>query len=319
MTKIIKLLCSIGILALPLSLSLPVTAQSAVKKVILQTKGDYEDDRVKFVLQGCNRQQEDILCQGILTNKKNDRIFNFNLSNIKIVDFEGNEYYPNSLQLANRSNENNSLTTELVANIDVKTTLVFPKIPTAVNKIALLQIPLNIDRETMIAKFRSLTIASASTAKSTPTSTATSNNQDLTLICPDTTKILYRGTTKKDLLYICGGKNPTHFVSYAKDGSMGMTLRLRYYDKQRFSADRGDVNYAIVGNKFIVTKDSKVISQDQISVIQPLAGSTETKPSSKTKQPTNTTKVTKKSTPAKPAKLRSTPAKKKTVTPKQEK
>jgi cell division septation protein DedD len=100
---------------------------------------------------------------------------------------------------------------------------------------------------------------------------------------------------------------------------MGMTLRLRYYDKQRFSADRGDINYAIVGDKFIVTKDSKVVSQDKISVIQPLAGSTETKSPSKTEQPTITTKVTKKSIPAKPSKLRSTPAKKKTVTPKQEK
>jgi hypothetical protein len=108
-------------------------------------------------------------------------------------------------------------------------------------------------------------------AKPTRVSSEVSNDN---LICPDNTKILYRATSKHYRMYICGGKTPTHYVGHSKDGSEGITLRLRYYDRTRFSADNGETNYTIAANKLIISKDSKVIYQERIEVVQPLPGTT---------------------------------------------
>jgi hypothetical protein len=115
----------------------------------------YEDDRVKFVVGQCNRKLQELICQATLTSKNSDRIVYLNTNNVKLVDFEGNEYYPSLLKLANRTSENNLIRTELVENVPFKASFIFPKIPTSVNKIALLQIQLSggID---INAKFRNL-------------------------------------------------------------------------------------------------------------------------------------------------------------------
>jgi hypothetical protein len=341
MKKIIALLCSFGIFSLPLY-PLPVKAQSPSNNIIRENSNIYDNDRLRFVIQTCARKQEDLICQGTVASKITDRQIEFNLSNIKLVDVEGNEYYPSSLTLANRSSENNSLKTELVVNINVKTTLVFSKIPASVKRIALLNIPLEIEQDTAIAKFRNLSVAAVTdgTDKTSPklsttsttskdngntnkpksklsttsttskdngntnkpksklsaTSTNSSNdNQDLSLICPEKTKILYRAASKNNLLFICGAKNPAYFVTQAKDGSQGMTLRLRSYNKKRFSADNGNVNYAIGGDQFTVTKNGKVVSQEKISILQPLVGSTATNSAPKKQPTTNSNRVTKNS------------------------
>jgi hypothetical protein len=60
-------------------------------------------------------------------------------------------------------------------------------------------------------------------------------------------------------------------VGFAKDGSQGITLRLRYYDRTRFSADNGETNYTIAADRLIIRKDNKIIYQEKIQVLQALS------------------------------------------------
>jgi hypothetical protein len=241
----------------------------------------YEDDRVKVVVQYCNRKLQDLICQAILTSKNSDRIVNINTNNVKLVDFEGNEYYPSLLRLANRTSENNLIRTELIENVPFKASFVFPKIPTSVTKIALLQIQLSGGLDTN-AKFRNLVASKIELVKPIVTSipvvkTATlapEVSSDNSSICPDNTKILYRATSKNYAIYICGNKNPTHYVGLARDGSQGITLRLRYYDRTQFSADNGNTNYTVATDRLIIRKDNKVIYRQKIQVLQALPGTT---------------------------------------------
>jgi hypothetical protein len=241
----------------------------------------YEDDRIKVVIQDCSRKLQDLVCKAILTSKNNDRTVDLNGSTIKLVDFEGNEYYPTSMRLANRTSENNSIKTELIENVPFKASFVFVKMPASITQVALLQIPLSGGVNTM-AKFRNFAIVTPNnlSVKPVKTSTPTTNiatvssdvSNDNDLVCPERTKILYRAISKSYTMYICGVKNPTHYVGLAKDGSQGITLRLRYYDRTQFSADNGETNYTIAADRLIIRKDSKIIYQEKIQVLQPLPG-----------------------------------------------
>ena len=243
----------------------------------------YEDDRVKLVVGKCNRKLQDLICQATLTSKNSDRIVYINTNNVKLVDFEGNEYYPSLLKLANRTSENNLIRTELVENIPFKASFIFPKIPTSVNKIALLQIQLSGGLDTN-AKFRNLVASEVKAVKPIATTPivkpakaaklAPDISDENNSICPDRTKIFYRATTKHYALYICGNRNPTHYVGLARDGSQGITLRLRYYDRTQFSADNGDTNYTIATDRLTISKDDRVIYRQRIQVLQPLPGTT---------------------------------------------
>jgi hypothetical protein len=99
-------------------------------KTVKNNPTTYEDDRVKVVVQDCSRKLQDLVCKAILTSKNSDRTIDLNGNNIKLVDFEGNEYYPSSLRLANRVSENNAIRAELVENIPFKASFIFSKIPT---------------------------------------------------------------------------------------------------------------------------------------------------------------------------------------------
>jgi hypothetical protein len=288
------------------------------KVAVTNTPTTYEDDKIKVVIQDCSRKLQDTICQVTLTSKNGERAIFLNGNNIRLVDMEGNEYRPSSLKLANLVSENNSVGTELVESVPVKASFVFGKIPTNTTKFALLQIPLG-GGLTGIAKFRSITVVDPNAAKptkiavttpvkttatsppkttttttttSTPktpigiTRTEPSSSNELSLVCPDNTKILYRAVSKSYLMYICGGKNPTHYVGLAKDGSQGITLRLRYYDRTQFSADNGVTNYTIANNKLIISKNTKVVYQEKIQVLQSLPGvaTAEETPPKKTKK-----------------------------------
>jgi hypothetical protein len=267
-------------------------------KAVQSSPSSYEDDRIKVVVQDCSRKLQDIVCHAILTSKSSDRSIDLNGNTIKLVDLEGNEYYPNSIRLANRSSENNAIKTELIENIPFKASFVFGKVPTNLTQAALLQIPLT-GGVIATAKFRNVaivdkTIASSSnnrnnsTAKAvnipitsassaSPTKSASVNREastENTSVCPDNTKVMYRATSRDYLLYICGAKNPTHYVGLAKDGTQGITLRLRYYDRTQFSADNGDVNYTIAANRLVIRNKNKVVFQDKIQVLQALPGTT---------------------------------------------
>jgi hypothetical protein len=265
----------------------------------------YEDDRIKVVVQDCSRKQQELVCQAILTSKSSDRTVDLNGSTIKIVDAEGNEYYPSSLRVANRTSENNSIKTELIENVPFKASFTFSKVPANLTQIVLLQIPLS-GSISANAKFRnfaiverasvppsgsrnSITVKSPRTTIVPPKSTNNDSEAIIenTSVCPDNTKILYRATSKTYLLYICGTKNPTHYVGMSKDGTQGITLRLRYFDRTQFSADNGDTNYTIAANRLVIRKDSKVIYQEKIQVLQSLPGTIsaeETTPKSKSKK-----------------------------------
>jgi hypothetical protein len=254
------------------------------KVAVTNTSTVYEDEKIKIVIQDCSRKLQDTICQATLTSKNGERAIYLNGNNIRLVDMEGNEYHPSSLKLANLVSENNSIGTELVESVPVKASFIFGKIPTNTTKFALLQIPLG-GGLTGVAKFRNIIVVdpnapkSTKTATTTPAKTATTattrtetTSNDLSLVCPDNTKILYRAVSKNYLVYICGGKNPTHYVGLAKDGSQGITLRLRYYDRTQFSADNGVTNYTIANNKLIISKNTKVVYQETIQVIQSLPG-----------------------------------------------
>jgi hypothetical protein len=251
--------------------------------VVKNSPATYENDRIKVVVQDCNRKLQDLICQAVLTSKSSDRTIDLNGDTIKLVDFEGNEYYPTSLRIANRVSENNSIKTELIENVPFKASFIFGKVPANLTQIALLQIPLS-GGITATAKFRNFAISSPTNVVAKPApakspipiaSSAKIDSEvssDNSLVCPDNTKVLYRATSKNYLMYICGAKNPTHYVGLSKDGSQGITLRLRYYDRTQFSADNGDTNYTIAADRLIIRKDSKIVYQEKIQVLQPLAG-----------------------------------------------
>ncbi len=281
----------------------PHQVLAETKKVaITNTPTTYEDDKIKVVIQDCSRKLQDTICQATLTSKNGERAIYLNGNNIRLVDMEGNEYRPSSLKLANLVSDNNTIGTELVESVPVKASFVFGKIPTNTTKFALLQIPLG-GGLSGIVKFRNIIVVDPNATKPTktvatnpPKTTATippktttrieTNNSELSLVCPDNTKILYRAVSKSYLMYICGGKNPTHYVGLAKDGSQGITLRLRYYDRTQFSADNGVTNYTIANNKLIISKNTKVVYQEKIQVLQSLPGvaTTEEKNPKKTKK-----------------------------------
>jgi hypothetical protein len=254
----------------------------------------YEDDRIKVVVQDCHRKLQDLVCQAILTGKSNDRSIELNGNNIKLVDIEGNEYYATSLRLANRSSENNSIKSELVENIPFKASFIFAKVPANLTQVALLQIPL-VGGINVTAKFRNFAVSNqnsivvkqpkATTIPGKSTNTNSETSSDNSLICPDNTKILYRASSKSYLMYICGAKNPTHYVGISKDGTQGITLRLRYYDRSQFSADNGDTNYTIAANRLVIRKDGKIIYQEKIQVLQSLPNPTVTEETIPKKQP----------------------------------
>jgi hypothetical protein len=268
-----------------LSICLSPTQLSAQvpTKIVKNNSTTYEDDRIKVTIQDCSRKLQDLVCKAILTSKASDRTIDLNGSNIKLIDFEGNEYYPSSLRLANRVSENNSIRAELVENIPFKASFIFTKIPANITQVALFQIPFSGGINTT-AKFRNFEILSPQTTAVKPTkkttainssaNSATEPNTDNNLICPDRTKILYRAASKSYLVYICGVKNPTHYVAFSKDGTQGITLRLRYYDRTQFSADNGETNYTISANRLVIRKDSKIVYQEKIQVLQSLPGAT---------------------------------------------
>jgi hypothetical protein len=288
-----KSIVSIGLLSLVSSCLYPYQLFAQLpSKAVQSNPSSYEDDRIKVVVQDCTRKLQDIICQAILTSKSSDRSIDLNGNTVKLVDLEGNEYYPTSIRLANRSSENNSIKTELIENIPFKASFVFGKVPANITQAALLQIPLT-GGVIATAKFRNVAIvgssasssssrnnsaprpvnipvASASTPKSASVNRE-SNTENIS-VCPDNTKVMYRATSKDYLLYICGAKNPTHYVGLAKDGTQGITLRLRYYDRTQFSADNGDVNYTIAANRLVIRKNNKVIFQDKVRVLQSLSG-----------------------------------------------
>jgi hypothetical protein len=291
-----KSIVGIGLLSLISSCLYPHQLLAQLPSKAIQTNpSSYEDDRIKVVIQDCTRKLQDIVCQAILTSKSSDRSIDLNGNTIKLVDLEGNEYYPTSIRLANRSSENNSIKTELIENIPFKASFVFGKVPTNLTQVALLQIPLtggviatakfrNVaivgssglssgSRNNSVAKPVNIPVASASSVSS-PKS-ASVNREANTSVCPDNTQVLYRASSSDYLLYICGAKNPTHYVGLAKDGTQGITLRLRYYDRTQFSADNGDVNYTIAANRLVIRKNNKVIFQDRIQVLQALSGTKE--------------------------------------------
>lgn len=241
----------------------------------------YEDDRIRVVIQECSRKLQDLVCRAILTSKSSDRAVDLNGSNIKLVDFEGNEYYPSSLRLANRVSENNSIKAELIENVPSKASFVFAKVPVNLTQIALFQIPLS-GGINATAKFRNFAVVDPTIVGSKPIKSSvvttpsvtinTEANSDPNLVCPDRTKILYRAVSKSSLIYICGTKIPTHYVGIAKDSSQGITLRLRYYDKTQFSANDGETNYTIAVDRLTIRKDNKIIYQEKIQVLQALPG-----------------------------------------------
>lgn len=287
-----KSIVRIGLFSLISSLCpAQLLAQQPFKAI--QNPSSYEDDRIKIVVQDCTRRSQDTVCQATLTSKNSDRLIDINGSAIRLIDSEGNEYNPTSIRLGNRASENNSIKTELIESIPFKASFVFGRVPTSLTQVALLQIPLT-GGVIATAKFRNVPIinrtgsSSATSQNNTskavnvavpPSKSASVNRETSTVntsVCPDNTKVLYRASSSDYLLYICGAKNPTHYVGLAKDGTQGITLRLRYYDRSQFSADNGDTNYMITANRLVIRKNNRVIFQDKIQVLQALTGTSVT-------------------------------------------
>ena len=195
-TKSIVRIVWCGILSICLNpYRLAAQVQTGTTKGIAAT---YEDDRIKVVIQECARKLQSLTCQAILTSKSNDRTVELNGNNIKLIDFEGNEYYPTSLRLGNRSSENNSIKAELIENIPFKASLVFGQTPANLSQIALLQVPIPLSGGiNTTAKFRNFAVimpTNNSKSVKIPISTASNAKIDSevrnenSLICPEHTK-----------------------------------------------------------------------------------------------------------------------------------
>jgi hypothetical protein len=255
--------------------------------------GTFEDDRIKIVLQDCTHKQAELICQAILTSKNGDRAIELSSDTIKLVDVDGNEYYPNNLRIANRTNPK-KIQTELVENASFRTSITFSKVPTSVTKFALLQLPLGSSLN-LVAKFRNLSLTAtndvAQTPKAKPQSSpvavnnpanTNSNSNSEAAICPENTKVLYRAASSTRSLYICGSKKPTHYVSTPKDGKETTTVKLLSYDKNYFVAESGATRYVIVGSRFAITKSERVVAQEKIEILQPLVKTATNNPSNET-------------------------------------
>ena len=153
-----KSIFSIGLLSLISSCIYPSQLLAQLPgKAVQSNPSSYEDDRIKVVVQDCTRKLQDIVCHATLTSKNSDRSIDLNGNTIKLVDLEGNEYYPTSIRLANRNSENNSIKTELIENIPFKASFIFGTVPVNLTQVALFQIPLT-GGVSATAKFRNVAI-----------------------------------------------------------------------------------------------------------------------------------------------------------------
>jgi hypothetical protein len=276
--------------------SLPSIAIAQAEKSNL---GTFEDDRIKIVLQECQHKQPDLICQAVLTSKNGDRTVELNSETIKLVDFEGNEYYPSNIRIANRSNSQ-KIQTELVENASFRTSITFAKVPNNLNKFALIQIPLGSNLNA-IAKFRNLSIAASNNSdretttpttkpKPSPTPNVATKPASPKSICPENTKVMYRAATNTRSLHICGNKKPTHYVGTLKENGESTTIELLSYTKNAFIAETGPTRYTIYNNRFAISKSERVILQEKLEVLQPFKTATTETPTNKPKKNTTTTK-----------------------------
>jgi hypothetical protein len=260
---------SIGIMGSSIALISPVLALTQAEK---NTSATYEDDRLKVTVKGCDRQQQELICQAILTSKNGERQISLTSDTIKLVDFEGNEFYPNNITIANRSHPK-QLDAELVENATFRASISFINVPKNITKFALFQMPLG--NNNAIAKFRNLALGRAivqtkpSDNNNSPTTTAAKSPSPSTTnnLCPNNTKVVYRAATNQRLLYICGKNQPTHYVSTDKDGNEKLVLTLQSHGKNRFVAEKESTRYVINGNRFSIAQNERVVLQEKLEVL----------------------------------------------------
>ncbi|MDJ0726632.1 MAG: hypothetical protein QNJ38_16110 [Prochloraceae cyanobacterium] len=110
-------------------------------------------------LQGCQRFDKELLCSVLLTNTKAstklivfnnyqryDRWHNHPLERIRILDFHGNEYTSEKVQVGNLEGEN-FVKNQTIEDVGIRIVASFPEVPSKIQKLAAIAIPLKLSHE----------------------------------------------------------------------------------------------------------------------------------------------------------------------------
>lgn len=95
-----------------------------------------------FKLQGCKRTSETVKCEFFITNKKEDRALQIHTSDTRIVDLQGNQYFTRNIDLGGIlvSSGYTMVEQKLVQDVGLKAFITFAKVPTQVNRLALIEL-----------------------------------------------------------------------------------------------------------------------------------------------------------------------------------
>ena len=104
-------------------------------------------------LQGCQRFDKELICSVLLTNTKaSSKLIVFNnyqsyndypLERIRILDFDGNEYTSEKVQVGNLESEN-VVQTQMIEDVGIRIVANFPEVPPETQKLAAIEIPLKL-------------------------------------------------------------------------------------------------------------------------------------------------------------------------------
>lgn len=114
-----------------------------------------------FALQGCQRQDELVVCSFLVTNKEDDRLLKLMNSN-RIIDEYSNQFIDIYRSLGSNKSDYNYVSEILVRDVPLKGSVTFKKVSSQLNRLLLLELSTydeNSDKEMRI-QFRNVSISS---------------------------------------------------------------------------------------------------------------------------------------------------------------
>jgi hypothetical protein len=247
----------------------------------------FENAEVKLEIVSCKYVERDAICQGKITSKGSDRSIEIRGNRLQAIDSRGNEFVPKSIRIANvNSDENNYIRKELLANTPIDIEFRFANVPESTGSFARMRVPIGTGEPVDIfASFRDVPIkgrintpvaaasspspvisAPSPTPSTTipPANTGTPNSFTDRAVCPPSRKIFITSEIAKSYLFVCGDRNPTHLVIIEKATNKKKTIRLKFYNVDKFTAVEANTTYILDANNFTISTNNRQVSRDVV-------------------------------------------------------
>lgn len=125
-----------------------------------------------FKLQSCKKLNQKVKCDILIRNSEKDReitLYSYYFDNpgglsesktyrSRLIDLDGNIYSAESVELSGDKG-NQYIRTKLIQNVDIKITVNFTEIPSELNQIKVIEIPLSLDNSFMSVQLRDIILS----------------------------------------------------------------------------------------------------------------------------------------------------------------